>query len=174
MDIRVDGGIRNAQAVIWAKLDRSYQLTKWEWKGEARLEEKGEAKPFPGKVSKWNGFTRHDFQVDGANVIVVAPAKPLPGRPWAWRGEFFGAFPTRTLNWLKAAGTLPTSAFRTSSALRRPSPDGKSSTTRWSKSTGCTPNPVSSGSAEERCTACPLGGGASRQDAGHLSRQRRL
>ena len=34
-------------------------------------------KPFPGKVSKWNGFTRHDFQVDGANVIVVEPAKPL-------------------------------------------------------------------------------------------------
>ena len=25
--------------------------------------------------------------------IVIEPEKPLPGRPWAWRGEFFGAFP---------------------------------------------------------------------------------
>jgi pimeloyl-ACP methyl ester carboxylesterase len=31
--------------------------------------------------------------VDGRDVIVVEPEKPLPGRPWAWRGEFFGAFP---------------------------------------------------------------------------------
>ena len=52
-----------------------------------------DAKPFPGMESRWEGFVRHDFQVDGANVIVVEPDKPLPGRPWAWRGEFFGAFP---------------------------------------------------------------------------------
>ncbi len=25
-------------------------------------------------------------------MIVVEPAKALPGKPWAWRGEFFGAF----------------------------------------------------------------------------------
>jgi pimeloyl-ACP methyl ester carboxylesterase len=51
-----------------------------------------EPKPFPGKTSQWNGFTKYDFQVDGADVIVVAPEQPLAGRPWAWRGEFFGAF----------------------------------------------------------------------------------
>lgn len=60
-----------------------------------------EPKPFPGKASQWNGFARHDFQVDGANVIVVAPAKALPGRPWAWRGEFFGAFPNADIELVK-------------------------------------------------------------------------
>ena len=48
--------------------------------------------PFPGAVSRWEGFVRHDFRVDGMDVIVVEPERPLPGRPWAWRGEFFGAF----------------------------------------------------------------------------------
>ena len=55
--------------------------------------EAAEPEPFPGAVSKWEGFVRHDFQVDGRNVTVVEPETPLPGRPWAWRGEFFGAFP---------------------------------------------------------------------------------
>src|SRR5690606_25937643 len=49
-----------------------------------------EPRPFPGAVSRWHGFVRHDFRVDGADVIVVEPQTPLPGRPWAWRGEFFG------------------------------------------------------------------------------------
>ena len=75
-------------------------------KGEARLEEKSEPKPFPGKVSKWNGFTRHDFQVDGADVIIVAPAKSLPGGPWAWRGEFFGAFPNADIELVKGGWHL--------------------------------------------------------------------
>jgi pimeloyl-ACP methyl ester carboxylesterase len=60
-----------------------------------------EPEPFPGTVSKWQGFVRHDFQVDGRNVIVVEPAKPLPGRPWAWRGEFFGAFPNADIELVK-------------------------------------------------------------------------
>lgn len=50
----------------------------------------GEPKPFPGKVTKWNGFDRYDFQVDGVNVTVVAPEKAAAGKPWLWRGEFFG------------------------------------------------------------------------------------
>jgi pimeloyl-ACP methyl ester carboxylesterase len=48
--------------------------------------------PFPGSKSTWEGFDRYDFEVDGHPAIVVAPAHPLPGRPWIWRGEFFGAF----------------------------------------------------------------------------------
>jgi pimeloyl-ACP methyl ester carboxylesterase len=60
-----------------------------------------EPKAFPGKVSRWNDFTRHDFQVDGANVIVIEPEKPSPGRPWAWRGEFFGAFPNADIELVK-------------------------------------------------------------------------
>jgi len=57
--------------------------------------------PFPGKISRWEGFTRHDFLVNGANAIVVEPSNPLPGRPWAWRGEFFGAFPNADIALLK-------------------------------------------------------------------------
>jgi len=49
-------------------------------------------KPFPGARSDWNGFPKHEFDVDGMRATVVVPAKPLPGRPWLWRGEFFGAF----------------------------------------------------------------------------------
>src|SRR5579863_10385830 len=47
---------------------------------------------FPGIKSKWEGFDRYDFQVGGRNAIIVAPKRPLPGRPWAWRGEFFGIY----------------------------------------------------------------------------------
>lgn len=48
--------------------------------------------PFPGRRSDWNGFDRFDFEFNGRSAIVVVPPEPLPGRPWAWRGEFFGAF----------------------------------------------------------------------------------
>lgn len=49
-------------------------------------------KSFPGAPTKWQGFARHDFKHDGRNATVVVPDTALPGRPWAWRGEFFGAF----------------------------------------------------------------------------------
>ncbi|MFO0909698.1 MAG: alpha/beta hydrolase [Isosphaeraceae bacterium] len=55
------------------------------------------ARPFPGTTSQWKGYTRHDFSVGGRNAIVVEPKTALPGRPWAWRGEFFGAFPDTDL-----------------------------------------------------------------------------
>jgi pimeloyl-ACP methyl ester carboxylesterase len=48
--------------------------------------------PFPGRKSDWQGFDRYDFEVNGKSAIVVVPKQALPGRPWAWRGEFFGAF----------------------------------------------------------------------------------
>lgn len=51
------------------------------------------AAPFPGKQSQWEGFDRYDFEFNGQTAIVVAPKRALPGKPWAWRGEFFGAFP---------------------------------------------------------------------------------
>lgn len=40
MDVKVEGGIRPAMAVVWSKLDKSYQLSKWEWKGDVRPEKK--------------------------------------------------------------------------------------------------------------------------------------
>jgi pimeloyl-ACP methyl ester carboxylesterase len=63
-------------------------------------------KPFPGVERRWEGFMRHDFRVDGSNVILVEPRKPLPGRPWAWRGEFFGAFPNADFELLKSGWHL--------------------------------------------------------------------
>lgn len=48
---------------------------------------------FPGTVSDWNGFVRHDFEVDGKPVLVVSPTTPAAGRPWVWHGEFFGHKP---------------------------------------------------------------------------------
>ena len=48
---------------------------------------------FRGEKSEWNGFTRYDFEVDGKDVLVVAPDTPAAGRPWAWHGEFFGHKP---------------------------------------------------------------------------------
>jgi acetyl esterase/lipase len=52
-----------------------------------------EPAPFPGKTTDWNGFARHDFEVDGKPVLVVAPWEPAYGRPWVWHGEFFGHKP---------------------------------------------------------------------------------
>lgn len=48
--------------------------------------------PFPGAKSSWQGFDRYDFRVGGKAAIVVVPKQSLPGKPWAWRGEFFGAY----------------------------------------------------------------------------------
>jgi lysophospholipase L1-like esterase/pimeloyl-ACP methyl ester carboxylesterase len=54
-------------------------------------------KKFTGAVpsyltSDWNGYERRDFLVDGRPCILVIPKTPLPGSPWIWRTEFFGAF----------------------------------------------------------------------------------
>ncbi len=48
---------------------------------------------FPGKRSEWNGYERYDFDVNGRTAIVVAPKAAAPGKPWLWRGEFFGHQP---------------------------------------------------------------------------------
>lgn len=53
---------------------------------------RADPKPFPGPPTKWQAFARHDFKVGDLAATVVVPDKPLPGRPWVWRGEFFGAF----------------------------------------------------------------------------------
>jgi lysophospholipase L1-like esterase/pimeloyl-ACP methyl ester carboxylesterase len=45
-------------------------------------------------VSKWNGYDRLDVEIDGRRAILVSPKNAAPGRPWIWRTEFFGAFPS--------------------------------------------------------------------------------
>jgi pimeloyl-ACP methyl ester carboxylesterase len=54
--------------------------------------EAADPKAFPGTPTKWEGLPRHDFKVGELDATVVVPEKPLAGRPWVWRGEFFGAF----------------------------------------------------------------------------------
>lgn len=44
------------------------------------------------EVCEWEGFTRTDFYFGGRECVAVAPREAAPGRPWVWRGEFFGAF----------------------------------------------------------------------------------
>ena len=46
-----------------------------------------------GTVSKWNGFEKRDFLVNGRKAFVVVPEKVAVGRPWIWRTEFFGHEP---------------------------------------------------------------------------------
>ena len=65
-----------------------------------------EPEAFPGKPTNWHGYARHDFKVAGHDAIVVVPAKPLPGRPWVWRGEFFGAFAEADVALVKAGWHL--------------------------------------------------------------------
>lgn len=59
------------------------------------------AAEFPGPVSDWHGFRRHDFELAGHPVLVVAPAEPVEGRPWVWHGEFFGHKPAPDIALLK-------------------------------------------------------------------------
>jgi pimeloyl-ACP methyl ester carboxylesterase len=40
----------------------------------------------------WRGFSCVEDRVDGRAYKLVRPAEPAPGRPWAWRPEFFDAF----------------------------------------------------------------------------------
>lgn len=42
----------------------------------------------PGEPTDWNGFTKHDFEVDGRACYVVAPKDAAPGNPWVWRARF--------------------------------------------------------------------------------------
>ena len=43
-------------------------------------------------VGEWNGHRQILFAVGGRDSFIVCPDKPLPGNPWVWRTEFFGAF----------------------------------------------------------------------------------
>lgn len=61
----------------------------------------GDAPPFPGKRTQWNGFDRFDFEVDGKPVLVVVPQKTASGKPWVWHGEFFGHKPAPDIELLK-------------------------------------------------------------------------
>lgn len=54
-----------------------------------------------GTVSKWNGFEKRDFLVNGRKAFVVVPEKVAVGRPWIWRTEFFGHEPQADIALIK-------------------------------------------------------------------------
>jgi hypothetical protein len=41
-----------------------------------------------GRKSKWNGFTKTDFTLNGYSCFVVEPKKKASGKPWVWRACF--------------------------------------------------------------------------------------
>jgi sialidase-1 len=42
----------------------------------------------PAANTKWKGFERINFTIDGHDAYYVKPNKPLPGNPWTWRSSF--------------------------------------------------------------------------------------
>lgn len=48
---------------------------------------------FPGKKSDWKSYDRYDFKIRDRDVLVVTPKTPAEGKPWIWRGRFFGHRP---------------------------------------------------------------------------------
>lgn len=59
------------------------------------------AEGFGGKQSEWSGYARHTFDHNGRAATVVVPKEAAAGKPWLWRGEFFGAFPSVDMALLK-------------------------------------------------------------------------
>jgi pimeloyl-ACP methyl ester carboxylesterase len=52
-------------------------------------------------VGEWQGFRVHSFDIEGRTAILVEPDKACPSRIWAWKPEFFGAFPGLELELLR-------------------------------------------------------------------------
>jgi dienelactone hydrolase len=48
------------------------------------------APPFPGIKSDFRGCDLYRFKVGGTPVSVICPKTPAPGKPWLWRGSFWG------------------------------------------------------------------------------------
>lgn len=131
-------------------------------------------KPFPGTPTRWQGFARHDFQVDGTDATVVVPDKPLPGRPRVWRGEFFGAFADADVALVKAGWHL--AYLKVPDLFGSPRAMAKWETfhTALTGEYGLHPKPGADRPVAGRALLPELGGGPPRQDAGRLPGQRRL
>lgn len=52
-------------------------------------------------TSRWNGFRRVDFVLEGINSILVRPDSPQDGLPWIWRTEFFDVEPQSDIELLR-------------------------------------------------------------------------
>ena len=61
----------------------------------------GQAKPFPGKQSNWNGYKSFNFKLGESSCRVVIPKSAAKGKPWIWRARFWGHEPQTDLSLLK-------------------------------------------------------------------------
>ncbi len=46
------------------------------------------------RIETYEGCVKREFTLYGRQTIIVEPREALPGKPWVWRTEFFGAFPS--------------------------------------------------------------------------------
>ena len=53
------------------------------------------------KSEPWNGYELIRFDLNGHDSLICLPKNPRPERPWIWRAEFFGAFPSVDLAMLE-------------------------------------------------------------------------
>lgn len=56
---------------------------------------------FHGIKTEWFGYDRYDFTMEDCPCIIVSPKKAAKGRPWIWRGLFFGHEPQADLELLE-------------------------------------------------------------------------
>ncbi len=56
----------------------------------------------PGPSEEFHGYVLHHLTVDGCAGYLVQPKKPLPGRRWIWRTQFWDAFPGADVAFLEA------------------------------------------------------------------------
>ena len=49
----------------------------------------------------WNGYELIRFDSNGHDSLICLPKNPQADRPWVWRAEFFGAFPSVDLAMLE-------------------------------------------------------------------------
>jgi Aspartic acid proteinase inhibitor len=87
LEVGVEGGTRPAEAVVWAKLDGSYELTRWDWKGDVRPADKDTQAPqvtAPADENQSNerakGVVRKFLQT--LKVRDVSGAMGLADVPW--------------------------------------------------------------------------------------------
>lgn len=45
---------------------------------------------FEGRQSRWKGFAKTEFQIQGKDCFVVEPKSAAIGKPWVWRARFPG------------------------------------------------------------------------------------
>ena len=67
----------------------------------------------------WNGYELIRFDSNGHDSLICLPKNPQADRPWVWRAEFFGAFPSVDLAMLEKGYAVPIAPCPTATAAPR-------------------------------------------------------